>query len=206
MKTSTNNTELEVKFALTRLAGIEECLVATGGTLISKRVHEVNLRFDTPALALTQSRQVLRLRRDARSYLTYKGPGAVVDGVQRRTEIEIEVDDFDRASQFLAALGYQVSMIYEKYRTTYRFQGVSVCLDEMPFGFFMELEGEDAQSIRRAADALTLPWEAAIQESYAAIFERLRSRLGFEFRDLTFENFSGIPHPLAASDLSIIDR
>jgi len=205
VKKSNLNTELEVKFALTGLGGVENRLLANGGRLVSGRVHEINLRFDTPSFDLTQNRRVLRLRRDLRTYLTYKGPGEIVDGVQRRTEIEIDVDDFDKARLFLEALGYQVNMIYEKFRTTYSYRDVLVCLDEMPYGTFIELEGGDAPSIRQAAEGLTLPWEAAIQESYAAIFERLRSRLGFTFRDLTFDNFIGIQNSLVNLDIPIID-
>ena len=34
------------------------------------------------------------------------------------------------------SLGYVISMIYEKYRTTYELDGVLVTLDEMPCGDF----------------------------------------------------------------------
>ena len=55
-----------------------------------------------------------------------------------------------------------------------------------------EIEGPDAVSIHAAADSLGLKWEAAIAESYLGLFERLRGKLGFTFRDLTFENFAGL--------------
>lgn len=206
MKASSDNIELEVKIALSHLEGIEEQLRSMGGELINGRTYEINLRFDDPTQELTRTRQVLRLRRDVRTYLTYKSPGTVVDGVQQRTEIEIEIDDFDRGRQFLEALGYQVSMIYEKYRTMYSFHQVIVCLDEMPYGYFIELEGENSEDIRSAAQSLTLPWDAAIGESYAAIFERLRRRLGFTFRDLTFDNFKELKEPLTTIDIPIVRR
>ena len=39
-------------------------------------------------------------------------------------ELEFTVGDFDMARAFLQALGYQVSMIYEKYRAGYDWEGM----------------------------------------------------------------------------------
>jgi adenylate cyclase class 2 len=79
--------------------------------------------------------------------------------------------------------------MYEKYRTTYKLGNVEVALDEMPTGEFLEIEGPDSESIRSTANALELNWEARILDSYTMLFERLRGRLGFDFRDLSFDNF-----------------
>jgi len=67
-----------------------------------------------------------------------------------------------------------------------------VALDEMPTGDFLEIEGPDSESIRSAALQLELNWEARILDSYTVLFERTRERLGFNFRDLSFENFKGM--------------
>jgi adenylate cyclase class 2 len=163
-----------------------------GGELVQSRVHEVNLRFDTPDSGLTRSFQVLRLRQDIKARLTYKGPGETVGGVRARREIEFTVGDFYAARSFLEALGYEISLMYEKYRATFALDGVLVTLDEMPYGFFAELEGPDAGSIQSLARKLGVDWEARIVESYTFLFERVRSALGLTFRDLSFENFTGI--------------
>ena len=60
----------------------------------------------------------------------------------------MEVESFDQARAFLAALGYQVDMVYEKYRTKYELEGVHLDLDEMPYGDFIELEGNDVPRSR----------------------------------------------------------
>jgi len=64
--------------------------------------------------------------------------------------------------------------MYEKYRTSYKLDGVLVTLDEMPFGNFSELEGPDAESIRRVAEKLGVNWEARIADSYTALFAHLK--------------------------------
>ena len=181
--------ELEVKFYLSDLSALRGNLEAAGAQLFKPRVHEINLRFDTPSGDLARGYRVLRLRQDSEARLTYKGPGELVDGVRSRQELEFTVSDFETARHFLEALGYEVSVMYEKYRATYTLEGVLVTLDEMPYGNFAEIEGPDGASIRKTAEALGLDWERRILDSYIMLFDRLRERLGLPFRDLSFTNF-----------------
>jgi len=181
--------ELEVKFYLSDLPALRARLEAAGAQLFKPRVHEINLRFDTPSGDLARGYRVLRLRQDSEARLTYKGPGELVDGVRSRQELEFTVSDFETARHFLEALGYEVSVMYEKYRATYTLEGVLVTLDEMPYGNFAEIEGPDGASIRKTAEALGLDWERRILDSYIMLFDRLRERLGLPFRDLSFTNF-----------------
>ena len=184
--------EIEIKLYLSDLPAFRHRLEEQGGVLVEPRLHEVNLRFDTPGGDLTRTAQVLRLRQDSAAHLTYKGKGDTSREVFVRREIEFTVGDFQSARSFLEALGFIISLMYEKYRTTYDLEGVHVTLDEMPFGSFSELEGPDAASIRQVAEKLGVKWEARINDSYTSLFERLKERLGLAFRDLTFENFRGI--------------
>ncbi len=184
--------ELEVKFYLAKKEAFLARLEQTQAALLHPRVLETNLRFDTPAGELARTFQVLRLRQDSAARLTYKGPGDILDGVRRRVELEFTVSDFAAAQAFLEALGYQVALLYEKYRTTYTLGNVEVTLDEMPYGFFAEIEGPDGGSILRAAERLGLAWETRIFESYVFLFDRLRQTLGLTFRDLSFANFTGM--------------
>jgi adenylate cyclase class 2 len=124
--------------------------------------------------------------------MTYKGPSILVQGVRQRQEIEFQVSNFEAAQSLLQALGYQVIVVYEKYRTQYNLQDVIVCLDELPFGHFVELEGPSPEAIRQVAGELHLNWDARILKSYLYLFQQVRDRLGLTFRDLTFENFHSI--------------
>lgn len=184
--------ELEVKFYVTDLAGLVTRLQALRAICVQPRQHELNLRFDHPAQQLEASGQVLRLRQDRVARLTYKGQGINWQGVHARTEIELQVDDFQQAQALLEALGYQIRMIYEKYRAAYALGGVEVVLDEMPYGAFVEIEGPDVDSIRSASQALGLEWAARALTSYAGLFKHLQQQLDLNFRDLTFANFEGL--------------
>jgi adenylate cyclase class 2 len=184
--------EIEVKFYISRLKELEEKLIEQGGQLKEARVYEINLRFDTPDLSLLKSGRLLRLRLDSRARLTYKGIGRVDGGARLRQELEFTVSDFDTAQAVFEALGYEVYMMYEKYRATYILRDLEIVLDEMPYGDFLEIEGPDGESIQVAAQQLDLNWDARILDSYTVLFENVRGQLGFDFRDLSFENFKGL--------------
>ena len=182
--------EREAKFYLSDLSALEARLQSIGARRIKPRVHEMNLRFDTPSQDLTRTFQVLRLRQDSQVRLTYKGPGKIEAGVRNREEIEFAVGSFEAARNFLQALGYQVSFVYEKCRTRYELNDVEVVLDETPIGHFVEIEGPDGIVIRAAAAHLGLDWEARITESYLRLFQLARTSLGLAYRDMTFEHFN----------------
>ncbi|GAB4403746.1 MAG: class IV adenylate cyclase [Anaerolineales bacterium] len=200
-----NSQELEVKFWVKDLAAVRARLQNLGAHLHSERVHETNLRFDTPEYNLQNNLQVLRLRRDQRIRLTYKGPSSNEGGARLRTEIEIEVNDFDQTQNLLHALGYRVSSTYEKYRSTYQLREIEIVLDELPYGDFVELEGTHPEDLHALSAQLGLAWESRLQSSYLALFDSLRPLLGISSHNLSFETFAGIHNPLAPLQLTPAD-
>jgi adenylate cyclase class 2 len=202
---SSKDQEIEVKFLIRDLAALEKHLAALGAVLLQPVVRETNLRFDTPDELLSKGAKVLRLRQDNDVRLTYKGAGISQDGVQIRQELEIGVSDFNAARALLEALGYRVYMIYEKNRTTYSLGGTLVTEDVLPYGNFVEIEGPDAASIEAVGRGLGLNWEAGITESYTDLFARLGKYYGWEFRDLSFENFRGLTYSLAVLGIQPAD-
>jgi len=186
-----DQTETEVKFCVFNLSQIEVRLRELKTHLFASRTLEVNLRFDTFNGDLKREARVLRLRKDDRVRLTYKDNSQQIEGALSRREIEFVVDNFDSAKGFIEALGYQVAFIYEKYRTTFEYIGAHIMLDELPYGNFVEIEGE-LEMLRPIAEELGLDWGKAIPASYHTLFERLCNSRGLTFRDLTFENFKEI--------------
>ena len=200
--------EIEAKFYVRDLKKIEARIQQLDARLIQPRVLEVNLRFDLPDGGLRSKGQVLRLRQDTEAKFTYKDAGKNEQGIIDRTEIEFMVGDFEKAKLFLQALGYQQILQYDKYRTTYSLESGSllsnirqqavglhnchVMLDELPYGNFVEIEGEDIASIHNIAQQLKLNSQTTISTGYINLFENARRALGLTFADLTFENFIGI--------------
>lgn len=198
--------EIEVKFPVANLALVEARLQSLEAQLTQVRVQETNLRLDTSDQSLTRTLQVLRLRQDSQARVTYKGPGITRDGVRIRQEFEFAVSDYDAARNLFDALGYSVSMMYEKYRAMYDLDDVHVTLDEMPYGSFVEIEGPQPASIQIAAARLGLNWERRVLDSYTALFDQLRAALGFTFRDLSFANFAGMQSALATLGIQPADQ
>jgi adenylate cyclase, class 2 len=187
-----DNQEREIKFYIKDLAAIAERLRVCGADLARARTLEINLRLDTADRALFQSGRLLRMRQDDRVRVTFKENARVEGGVMARTEFEIAVDDFAVTRKLFEALGYQVIVTYEKYRTTYRLGDVEVVLDELPYGNFLEIEAPNNVLIEGVAQMLGLDWSKGIATNYLGLFEIARSRRKFTFNDLTFANFRGL--------------
>lgn len=187
-----NDQEREVKFFVQDLPALTEKLQMCGAELVRPRVLERNLRLDTSDNNLRRGGRLLRLRQDDRARVTYKENARIEDGVMTRTEIEIEVDDFEVALNLLQALGYRVVVAYEKYRREYKLGDVLIMLDEMPFGDFVEIEARTGPQIHDVAQLLGLDWSRGIGTNYLGLMEIVKINMGLNFDDLTFENFQGI--------------
>lgn len=192
--------EIEVKFYVRDLAKVEQHLIKNNARLAQKRVLETNLRFDTADTALGRYRRVLRLRRpapgftanDPQGLLTYKGPTQSGQAISIRQEIEVVVSDFETASHLLEALGYQMVVMYEKWRTVYLLDQVDIDLDETPLGNFIEVEGPNTAAIQDVAQKLDLDWEARSGESYMALFNRVRLVKELTVQNLSFAELDGV--------------
>lgn len=193
-----NNLEVEVKFLVPDLANFRETLLAAGARLERPRVYERNVRYDTVDDRLLQRDELLRLRQDTVARLTFKGVDQSTGQSEAkvREEIEVEVEDFDRVASIIKRLGYEPKQVYEKYRETFWLGEVEVVLDEMPFGNFVELEGEE-DVIKAAADRLGLDWNRRIVTNYLDLMARLKAYHNLSFDDLTFANFEGLPVSVA---------
>jgi adenylate cyclase class 2 len=194
---NTQHQETEAKFYTPDHAPLLQALQAQGALCVAPRILERNTRYTDPANSFSARGIVLRLRQDAKVRLTYKEGVQVQEGIVTRTELEVDVSDFDTAHAILTALGYRAFMRYDKYRTTYTLDGVEVVLDELPYGNFTELEGE-ASAIERVATALGLQGAPRYAESYVVLFERVKAHLGMSADDLTFEAFAGVVVPPSA--------
>ncbi len=193
--------EHEAKFWIADLPALRQRLENQGAELTQPRILESNWRFDQPDRSLSMRGQVLRLRQDTICRLTYKSPSEKTSSVSSRKEIEFEVSDQTSAWQFLETLGFECIALYEKYRSAYQFKNCEVSLDEMPFGTFSEIEGRNVNSIRAAARALNLRWEARTPLSYLALYSNLKSAFNLPFEQVTFENFKN--RIFTASDVGL---
>jgi adenylate cyclase, class 2 len=197
-----NGLEIEAKFYVRDLPALENKLLALGAVCSVPRAFEYNLRFDNHGNTLQRQHKVLRLRKFNDIRLTFKGPGERVGGALARTEIELVVDDFNMAQQFLESLGYRVAAVYEKYRSMYLLENTLITLDELPYGHFVEIEGENPAQIAKLARQLGLKPETAIPASYQGLFEQLKAAKNLRAKNLAFWEFDGLH--ITAEDLNVV--
>ncbi|MEQ1922782.1 MAG: class IV adenylate cyclase [Pyrinomonadaceae bacterium] len=106
---------------------------------------------------------VLRLRKtDARTILTYKEKVPTENDFKHQIEFETDVSDVNATESIIEKLGYKLSVIYEKHRKAWHFGNVEVVLDELPFGYYMEIEGaiEDILAVEKQLGADKLVTES----------------------------------------------
>jgi adenylate cyclase class 2 len=170
--------EVEKKYRLTRER--RESLL--------RRLAELRLAPEAPeefeentlyaGSALDARAGVLRLRRtNVRALLTYKERVESDSAIKRRREEETQVGDPEALAAILERLGLSPSLVYEKRRTTWHVAGVELVVDELPFGFFAEIEGEE-KAIEEAERLLHLTEAEAVHDTYPALTMRHGTRRG----------------------------
>jgi adenylate cyclase class 2 len=121
---------------------------------------------------------VLRLRRvGAKAILTYKERFPSESSIKHQREDETGVEDAEALAAILDALGYKPALVYEKRRATWRMDEAEVVLDELPFGLFMEIEGEE-QAILAAEKTLELDEVEAEMQTYPQLTQQHGKRNG----------------------------
>ncbi len=164
-------TEIEKKYRMT-----EAQLVALRARLTTVGAAARGVEFEENTLyaggGLEPGRSVLRLRRvGGRAVLTYKERFLSDAAIKRQREDESEVADADAVAAILDALGYKPALVYEKRRETWEFAGAEVVLDELPFGWFVEIEGPEA-AINEAERQLELRTAAVEYATYPDLTNR----------------------------------
>lgn len=176
--------ETELKVRDVDLDAVRQSLHQAGGDC-QGRVFEANEVFDDAAGALRAAGILLRLRAEsggAGGLLTLKLPVAGPAGLKTREERETRVDDPDAARAVLEGLGYRVLLRYEKVRETWLLAGCHVCLDHLPFGDFVELEGPPA-AIAEALARLGLEGRPTSDRNYHALYREHLARRGLPAQD-----------------------
>jgi adenylate cyclase, class 2 len=183
--------EVEVKFYLPDPEPFQRRLPAYGAELVS-RAPETNIRFENQDNSLHAQKILLRLRHSDTVTLTYKSKPPVPDpDFKVHHEIEVIISDFEAMRWILESIGFHPAQVYEKIRATWRINTTLLCLDQMPYGDFIEIEGKP-DNIRQVAKDLGFEWKDRILFNYLEIFEILKKQLGLQFSDVTFDHFKNV--------------
>lgn len=169
--------EVEKKYRLTA-AEREQTLqkLETSGAKYEGEDFEENTLFRGGILNLKPC--ILRLRKTQdKSVLTYKEVLPSENAIKRRKEIETIVADGAAMHEILENLGYKPALVYEKRRKIFQFGAVEIVVDELPFGFFLEIEGAENE-ILAAEIKLGLENLPAEHEPYPALTTKFGAKNG----------------------------
>ncbi len=161
--------ETEVKLRIPAADAVAPMLQALGFAPVAPAQEEVSVLWDRGG-ELRARGSALRVRRYAgRCILTFKGPRTPDPLLKVRPEWETSVEDAGALEAILSALGYAPALTMVKTRATWAREELEACVDETPFGCFLELEGEPA-AIKLAMQGLALDASHVEPRSYAALY------------------------------------
>jgi adenylate cyclase class 2 len=179
--------EIEVKIRVASAAEAVERIRAAGAVLVRERELEDNRLYDRDGGALAAAGRRLRLRRVGdRAVLTAKARlDEAESGFKVRREEETDVPDADAMARVLDAAGFELLWRYQKYRTTWRLNGTTVTLDELPDASWVEIEG-DRDRIDAVAARLGCSSADYETRSHREMAEAERRDAGAPVPDLVF--------------------
>jgi adenylate cyclase, class 2 len=171
------------------------------------RIFEQNVLYDTQESDFRRRGQLLRLRIEtpapdasprhvskafrpgkSRAILTSKVP--VVDvqppRFKEKFETEVIVRDPGAWRRAMQRLGLREGFRYEKYRTSFRFGGAHLDLDETPVGVFLEIEGA-ALAIDRVSKRLGFAQHDFIRATYWDLYAADCRRKGRKTGNMLFD-------------------
>ncbi|MCK5234329.1 MAG: class IV adenylate cyclase [Candidatus Aenigmarchaeota archaeon] len=135
--------EKEIKFKIDNIETILNKLLKQGAEKIGSAFQRT-VRVDTENKSLENEGKFLRVRSGFKNVITLKIKCKNSStNVFERKEIEIELPETEKMRRILNELGYSNECIMEKYRLNLKLGDIDISLDELPFGLFIELEGEE---------------------------------------------------------------
>ncbi len=181
--------ETEVRFLEINETELKKRLAELNATDLGEDLLREIIFYDASGSWQKDQNKMVRLRatRDS-TYLSYKHSFA--DHAQGTTEIELIVNDFEKARAFLQAVGLTEYRQQEKRRHSFRLGEVSIDIDEWPkIPAYVELEGENEPALKEAAKQLSLEWSTANSSNAAWVIENVYH---IPVRQLKFFTFSKV--------------
>lgn len=165
--------ETEIKFRLSEEQSefVRESLIELDADFIGEDFEENTIYGGG---ILQEQNAILRIRKiDSKTILTFKKRLPSETGIKEQIEHETDVSNSSEVEKIIDYLGFEKRVVYEKRRKTWKCRDVEVVLDELPFGLFMEIEGE-----KKAIDEAVMLLELESFEVEYKTYPRLTSELG----------------------------
>lgn len=144
------NLEIELKFYPINPGEIRQKLLNAGGKLIKENTLMKRVIFDPTGGLQTDLIKIVRVR-DEGGKITLNVKNVVNETVHGIQEIELTVNDYETACQFLKMVGMKAVSYQESYREEWSLNLAHVTIDTWPaLKPFLEIEAENIDEVRHA--------------------------------------------------------
>ncbi len=181
--------EYEAKFLRIDSEDVRRRLKEVGATLVHPERLMKRKTFDFLELSLRAVGAWVRVR-DEGDKVTMSYKRIAAETMQGMSEVMVEVDDFDRACDFLQSVGLVETSFQENRRETWMLMGCEVVIDWWPWiQPLVEIEGGSEQEIHGVSDLLGFDWSqkthGGIEPAYQDVYH-ISAQAIKELRSITF--------------------
>ncbi len=165
-------TELEAKFLDVDKDALRQLLKENGAVLIHEERLMKRKNFDYSDRRLQKIGGWIRVRNEGdKTTLSYK---QLIDRTLEGTkEISLVVEDFNKMSDLLLAIGFENKAFQETKRERWELDGIEVTIDTWPWiPSFVELEGRTEVDLKSVAKKLSLDWNQAMHGSVETVYQK----------------------------------
>lgn len=185
--------ELEAKFLDVDTEKIRSLLKQNGATLVHPERLMRRKNFDYPDRRLDKIGGWIRVR-DEGDQTTFAYKQLVNRTIEGAKEISLAVEDFDKISNLLLAIGLDNKSYQETKRERWDLNDVEVTIDTWPWiPTFVELEGKSEEKLKEVAVQLDFDWTKALHGSVENAYQTYYSLTEKEIN--RWEKITFIPVP-----------
>lgn len=163
-KQNKNNIESEIKFLISsdKVFGIRERILAIPEISFKGKFYEKVTMYDNIDKLMDKEDARLRVKQisaekdvpESKVEFSYKRRIKADGGIKYEEEVETDFEtDIASFVKIINKMGYQPTTSYERYRETYLTRDIKITLDQFPFGYILEIEGNEDE-IRKTCGLL----------------------------------------------------
>ena len=166
-------TEKQVKYKINNFDYISKRLIEIEAIFIGGFM-EKTIRYDNDDLKCSNNGIFIRTKSGMKNVLTLKEiPTDSSNTSFERITTEVEVDNINKIGYILEKIGLTKKFIMEKYRLFFKYDNVDILIDELPFGIYLEIKGEDNE-INRITKMLNIDETDLIKMTYWDIYDKIK--------------------------------
>ena len=165
----------QVKFQIKDFDIISKKLIDLEAVFIGG-FFEKTIRYDTDDHCLFDQGIFIRTKSGLRNVLTLKEKTDENDNaLLERYTTEVEIENIEKMEYILSRMGFTNKVIMEKYRLYFKWNHIEISIDELRFGIYLEIKGEDKE-IKKLSKQLGFKNKDMITVTYWDIYDKIKAK------------------------------